>query len=278
MREAKQSPRRKRAPRPASPWPGAPSQPAAWRVAALHGSRPAPGRRRERGWGRREGSASAAAGRAARGARAGGHSPPHTAVRDSQSSSSACTHSRRFMLLSGCGRRGPGRGRGGRVPGGERRRESRGACGRARSSRDSRARRLAGRRARSPPALLQPPSLRRGSAAKLASVGGSGVVGGGGRRALSKRLAARPLFLLPVAPAASENAPRSLQGLHFVAHGLAASPLGHVVIGRAGGGARKRERERASRTAPLPARTRQPQPGREREPRGGPTTKAARQL
>lgn len=105
-----------------------------------------------------------------------------------------------------------------------------------------------------------------------------GLWGGGGRRALSKRLAARPLFLLPVAPAASENAPRSLQGLHFVAHGLAASPLGHVVIGRAGGGARKRERERASRTAPLPARTRQPQPGREREPRGGPTTKAARQL
>lgn len=76
--------------------------------------------------------------------------------------------------------------------------------------------------------------------------------------------------------------PRSLRGLHFVACGLAASPLGHVVIGRAGGGgggeSRKRERERASRTAPLPASTLQPYPGREREPRGGPTTKAERLL
>lgn len=200
----------------------------------------------------------------------GTHSPPHAAVRESQSSRSACTQRRRFMLLLG-GRCSPGR-----APRGEERREPRvvRACGRARSSRGSGAAPQAGQLPRSLAASSPAASLscRGGSAAKLASAGGSGdrgelfpggwLLGGG--------------FQLPRAQAASENAPRSLQGLHFVACGLATSPLGHVVIGRAGGGARKRERERASRTAPLPARILQPQPGSEREPRGGHTTKATR--
>lgn len=111
----------------------------------------------------------------------------------------------------------------------------------------------------------------RGSASKLASAGGSGD---------SSELFPRGWLLRHGSdcPWPSENAPRSLQGLHFVACGLAASPLGHVVIWGTGGGARKRERELASRTALLPARTVRPQPGREREPRNGPTTKAARLL
>lgn len=148
------------------------------------------------------------------------------------------------------------------------------ACGRGALVAPWLRRGLAACRARSQPPALQPPSPAAG---QRRQAGLSGRLRGR-RRALSRSPAALPRLQLPVAQTASENAPRSVQGLHFVACGLAASPLGHVVIGRAGGGARKRERERASRTAPLPARILQPQPGREREPRGGPTTKAARPL
>ena len=283
--EPSRAPRRDRCPRPAGPWPRAPCPSAARRVAAP--ARLAPGSReteRARSSGRRAGSARAAAlesGEGAAGEREGAHSPPHTALRESQSSRSACTQSRRFMLLlwPPPPPRGPGQGAGvwaerPEAEGGA----SRGSCVRARSSRGSRAaRRYAPSRAAGWPAaassLPQPPLSRRGAAPpswprRLR----------GRRRARSKWLAARLRLQRPVAQAASGNAPRSLQGLHFVACGLAASPLGHVVIGRAGGGAGKREREQASRTAPLPARTGQPQPGREREPRGGPTTKAARPL
>lgn len=182
------------------------------------------------------------------------------------------------MLLRRPPPRGPGQGAGvgGGEAGGRGRRELRLERAAGRGARVAPGREtvrpeprhgLAGRRLLSPAASLS----RRGAAPPSWSRRLRG-------RARSKWLAARLWLQRPGAQAASGNAPRSLQGLHFVACGLAASPLGHVVIGRAGGGARKRERERASRTAPLPARTRQPQPGREREPRGGPTTKAARPL
>lgn len=130
---------------------------------------------------------------------------------------------------------GPGGGEAGRPEAGKG--ASRGPCVRA-SGRGARValrlrRGLAACRARSPLPLLQPPSPaagQRGQAGLRERLRGP-------RQALSKRLAARPRLQLPVAHTASENAPRSLQGLHFVACGLAASPLGHVVIGRPGGGA-----------------------------------------
>ncbi|EHB00579.1 Xaa-Pro aminopeptidase 2 [Heterocephalus glaber] len=99
-----------------------------------------------------------------------------------------------------------------------------------------------------------------GSAAKLASEALGAVTS-----SFQATDFARPQLQLRVAWAASENAPRSLHGLHFVACGLAESPLGHVVIGRSGGGARKREREQLSRTAPLLARTHCEAPARTRE-------------
>jgi hypothetical protein len=78
--------------------------------------------------GRREGSAPAAARESGEEARASAHSPPHTAVKESQSSSSACTHSRRFMLQLGPpwpDEPARGSGRRGGTPGGKETREPR---------------------------------------------------------------------------------------------------------------------------------------------------------
>lgn len=256
-------------PRPKAPCQsvGGPARPA--RGCSRSARARVPGGGERASWGRREGSASAAVqegceGRA--GERRGTHSPPHAAVRESQSSRSACTQRRRSMLLLGRAAAAPGPGGGGgRAPRGGERREPRTvrACVRARSSRGSPAapRGLAACRARSPPPLRQPPSPAAGQRRQ------AGLRGRlrGRRRALSRRLAARQSLRVPVAQAASENAPRSLQGLHFVACGLAASPLGHVVIGRAGVGGGQEEGEGASLPHRPPPGTHSAAPARARE-------------
>lgn len=93
------------------------------------------------------------------------------------------------------------------------------------------------------PLAAGPEPARRlfSAAAKLA------LVAPGRRQKLSKWLT----LLCPLLPTTrwsrllERMLPCSLRGLHFVACGLAASPLGHVVIrrGMGGGGGRKRERE-----------------------------------
>lgn len=189
------------------------------------------------------------------------HSPPHTAVRDSQSSRSACTQNLKFMLL-----RGPPRPwRGGREGGEMGRWRPRGVrAGKARVGAEfawfpgppgsvcaRAALQAAGRRSVPPPPLPGSlPGSPRGSATQLA-----------GLLLSCSRLRSRPQ--VPVAQAANENAPRSLQGLHFVACGLAESPLGHVVIGGLEEGA---GRERGSEPpAPPPSRHAFGSPGPARE-------------
>lgn len=156
---------------------------------------------------------------------------------------------------------------------------SRGLCVRARNSRGSRAARpcapsrAAGRWPAASSSLPQPPSAPRGSAAQLAAAAPGA--------AASSFQVADCSAATPTARGSGcqrECAPLT-PGAAFCSLWLGREPTWSCGHREGWRGARKRERERASRTAPLPAaRTRQPQPGREREPRGGPTTKAARPL
>lgn len=164
-------------------------------------SRPAGARLREAESRARGGAARKQRGRRGRRGRPGGsHSPPHTAVRESQSSSSARTHSCRSMLL-GRPRRGPGQVAG--------RRRSRASAGRA--GRQAQLVRTGGRGARGAPGpracRLPPPAAPSpGRAAPRSWLQRLP----GWQRAPSRRLAARPRLRLPVLQAASENAPCSL--------------------------------------------------------------------
>lgn len=152
--------------RPVSRWPRAAG---AWLL--LLGSRPVPGGGERASWGRREGSASAAVqegGEGHAGERRGTHSPPHTAVRESQSSRSACTQRRRSMPLLCRAAAARARGRGGRAGWAPRRGKARAAdraCVRARSSRGSLAAPRAGRLPCSLAASRSAASLSRRGAA-----------------------------------------------------------------------------------------------------------------
>lgn len=213
----------------------------------------------------------------ARASRGATHSPPHAAVRESQSSRSACTQRRRFMLLLGRAAAARARGRGGRAPRGWERREPRTvrACVGARSSRGSPAAPRAGR---------LPRPLAAASAAASLSCGGAARPSGPPRAAPGTAASSfQEAGCSAEAPAARgphcqrECSPLT-PGAAFCSLWLGREPTWSCGHREAWRGGRKRERERASCAAPLPARLLQPQAGREREPRGGPTTKAARPL